>query len=258
MKNAPVAKQENALSTDLAQWDSDIYVGGKDVMLAKILPMQGMSVLVTDGKAVMGEFRDSLSGEKLGSIVDPVEILPFHVEKQWDILHQNDEGKFKWNRSIPRIDNPAQEGYNDNLAWQDKENDKNGKLVDIKRVQRFNFYVLLPSQMKSGEVLPYVLSFKSTSFREGKKMFTQMYLRNKVARLPPPGFTFKLAGLKTKNDQGTFIVPTVELGRKTTPEEINKCLDWYKLIMKGGVKVDDSDDTAVDVDSTPLADTGEF
>lgn len=257
-KEVAVKSEAQLPSTELAAWGSDVHLG-QDIVLAKILPMQGMSVLVTDGKAVMGEFRDSLSGAKLGSIAEPIEVIPFHVEKFWDIMEEEDDD-FKWKKTEPLIENPAAPGYNDNLPWADKLDG-----ADIKRVRRMNFYVMLPSEVAAGTSVPYIFSFKSTSYREGKKLFTQMYLRNKRAGLPPPGFTFKIGGVKTKNDKGTFIVPTVELGRKTTPEEISECLNWYKLIKKGAVKVDDSDvssteamQTAATYEEEDATGTGEY
>ena len=87
-------------------------------------------------------------------------------------------------RSEPLIEDPTKEGYNDNLPWNDKENG-----IEIKRVRRMNFYVMLPKQIDAGTAVPYVLSFKSTSYREGKKLFTQMYMRNRKANLPPPGIS---------------------------------------------------------------------
>src|SRR3954471_23034774 len=53
----------------------------QDVVLPKILAMQGMSKLVTDGVAVMGEFRDSLNNVVLGDLKNPIEFIPFHLEK---------------------------------------------------------------------------------------------------------------------------------------------------------------------------------
>lgn len=226
-----------AVSVDVNQgWDNDVYLGANDIIIPKILPMQGLSVMVADGKAMMGEFRDSLSGEKLGSIAEPIPFIPFHVEKVWDILEE-DGDQYKWVRSEPLIEDPTKAGYNDNLPWTDKVDG-----IEVKRVRRMNFYVMLPSQIDAGIAVPYVLSFKSTSYREGKKLFTQMYMRNRKANLPPPGYTFILSGVKQKNDKGTFIVPTIELGPLTPASQISECLSWYKLIKKGAVKVDDTEE----------------
>ena len=68
-----------------------------------------------------------------------------------------------------------------------------------------------------------------------------MYMRNRRAQLPPPGYTFKLSGTKRKNEKGTFIVPTVELSRRSEMAEITECFEWYKLVQSGQVKVDNSD-----------------
>lgn len=243
----------NAVSTNVvSEWGDDVFVGASDIIIPKILPMQGLSQLVADGKAMMGEFRDSLSGEKLGSIAEPIPVIPFHVEKVWDILEE-DGDQFKWVRSEPLIEDPTKQGYNDNLPWTDKEDG-----IEIKRVRRMNFYVMLPSQIDAGTAVPYVLSFKSTSYREGKKLFTQMYMRNRKANLPPPGYTFILSGLKQKNDKGTFIVPTLELGPLTPAHQVSECLFWYKLIKKGGVKVDESEEQTIDVSEVQDAGTGEY
>lgn len=245
MKNTPAVKESNLPVLDMSEWDVGSQHLGQDIVIPKILPMQGQSQLVTDMKAQVGEFRDSVSGAKLGSIAEPFEIIPFHVDKVWDILVEktSDKGEkqFEYERSEPIIENPMQPGYNDNLEWTGEEDG-----TPIKRVRRMNFYCLLPGEIASGGAIPYVMSFKSTSFREGKKMFSQMYLRNLKAKLPPPAFAFKLAGIKAKNDRGqTYIVPTVELGRRTTEAEIAECLEWYKTIKgkKPGVTavVDDSD-----------------
>lgn len=242
---------EVALSTTVEDWGTDVFLGGQDIIIAKILPMQGPSELVTDGKAVIGEFRDSLSSEKLGSIADPIHIVPFHVEKVWDILEE-DGDQFKWVRSEPLIEDPVKPGYNDNLPWNDKENG-----IDIKRVRRMNFYVMIVSQLEGGTAMPYVLSFKSTSYREGKKLFTQMYMRNRRSNLPPPAYTFKLSGTKEKNDKGTFIVLKIDLDRRSTNEEMKECLSWFQLIRKGSVKVDTSEDGVSAAEVVPDAPSSE-
>ena len=238
-----------AVTSDLTDWGQAPAMG-QDIIIPKILPMQPTSDLVADGKAVMGEFRDSLSGSKLGSIVEPIEILPFHVEKFWDIYHEEGD-QFEWKGSEPLVENPADKNYNDNLPWADKING-----VSVKRIRRMNFFVMLPSEMAKGGTVPYILSFKSTSFREGKKMFTQMFFRNRAANLPPPAYTFKLSGVKQKNDKGTFIVPTIELSRASSQAEIDKCLVWFKIIKKGEVKVDDSDINTSDAAFVEADDTG--
>lgn len=238
MSKDVTVKQDTSISTEvhnLADWGGPMPLGS-DIVLSKILPMQSTSEFVQDGKAAFGEFRDSLTGDKLGSITEPRAWIPFHVMKYWDILQPDDAGKFKFIRMEPLIENPADPGYNDNLPWMDKVDG-----VETKRVRRMNFYMIDPNQVEDGSAIPYILSFKSTSYKEGKKLYSQMYMRNRKVGLPPPGYTIILAGSKQKNDDGAWIVPEFELGRKATPAEMTECLSWYKLITKGGVQEDNSD-----------------
>jgi len=246
-----VVKQENAVSTDvqaLADWGAPMPLG-QDIVISKVLPMQAMSKFVLDGKAQIGDFRDSLTGAKLGSIAEPMPLLPFHVEKFWDVMQPNEKGDFKWIRSEPLVENPVDPKYNDNLPWMDKLDG-----IETKRIRRMNFYVLRPSEIADGSAIPFILSFKSTSFKEGKKLFTQMYLRNRKVGLPPPGYLIILGGRKEKNDDGQWIVPEFELGPKAEPAQIKEALNWFKLIQKGSVKVDDSDLGEVSVDNVDLSD----
>lgn len=241
-------KQEQALSAevaDLSNWGAP-EVLGQDILISKILIMQPSSEMVADGKANLGEFRDSVVGTKLGDQVTPIEVIPFHLQKYWDI-HTEEGGQYQWTRSEPLIENPVAKGYNDNLPWQDVENGK-----PIKRVRRMNFFVLLPSEVVNGQSLPYVLSFRSTSYTEGKKIYSQMYMRNKRANLQPAGYTFKISSVKQKNEKGqSWFVPTVELGRRATSAEITDAYHWYKTVSSSsGIKVDDSDVAEKDTTSS--------
>ena len=254
-----IRPQTDVAVSDLSQWDVGTQTLGQDVLLSKILPMQGMSQLVTDGKATVGEFRDSVTGEKLGSIIEPIEVIPFHVEKLWDVLKEvseNGQKRFVYSRSEPLIEDPRHKEYNDNLPWDGAEDG-----TPIKRIRRMNYYVLFPKEVENGNSLPFIMSFKSTSFREGKKLFTQMYVRNARAAMPPPAYTFKIGGIKAKNQAGQmYIVPTVELGRKSTPKEIAECLEWYKTIKgkKPGVTVTIDDSDLSTGEAATSQDTGEF
>lgn len=230
-------KKEQAVSTEvnLGEWGIP-EVMSSDILIPKILPMQPLSELVTDDKALAGEFRDSVSGEKLAGVGEAIEVIPFAVNKVWDEYEEKGT-QYEWVKSYPLEEHPAKAGYNDLLPWQDK----NELGVNIKRVRRMNFFVLRPKDIANGGAIPFILSFKSMSFIEGKKMFSQMYMRNLSQKLPPPAFTFNILNKKDKNDKGVFYVPTVSVGRRTTDEELTQCLNWYKIVNKGGVRVDESD-----------------
>lgn len=255
MSKEMATKQSGALSTEvLNEWGAP-QVSSQDIVIPKILPMQGLSVAVAEGRAAMGEFRDSLNNTLLGKIDQPFECIPFFVDKCWDILEEQADGTFKWSKTVAVVENPASPDYNDNWKW---EAEVNG--IKIKNVRRFNFYVLLPEEVENGSSVPYIFSFKSTSIKEGKKLFTQMYMRNIKSGLPPAAYTIKIGGVRQKNDKGIFIVPNYSVGRATTEAELQECLSWIKMIRAGRVKVDDSDlqDSIVDVQAVNDTGTGEF
>ena len=236
MANEVAVKGKQELATEMAAAWASPTMSAQDIVIPKILAMQGLSVAVTEGKAQMGEFRDSISNNLIGSIDKPFTAIPFYVDKVWDILEEQADGSFKWKRTVPVVDNPKSPDYNDNWKW---EAEVNG--AKVKNVRRYNFYFLLPSEVADGTAIPYIFSFKSTSIKEGKKLFTQMYMRNTRAGLPPAAFKIQVSGTREKNQKGVFIVPKYSLGEKATDAELSECLTWIGTIKQGKVKVDESD-----------------
>lgn len=254
MSNEVAVKSTNAVATTemLNEWGAPT-TSAQDVIIPKLLPMQGMSDLVTSRKAMIGEFRDSLSGALLGNIDDGVEVIPFYLQKAWDIMAQQPDGQYKWQKSFPVVENPADPAYNDNWPW---ETEQDG--VKIRNVRRFNYFVLLPNEVAAGGAIPYMLSFKSKSAMEGKKLFTQMYIRNIRANLPPAAFHVKISGKMETNDKGTFVaIKYSPLGR-STDAELAECLNWIKMIRGGQAKVDMSEETDLQHEAVAADGAGEF
>lgn len=222
-ETAVATTQETAVAEvaqNLGDWGEN-QMDSRDIILPKILCMQGLSDLVTDGKAVMGDFVDSLSSTVIGNINEPVKIIPFHMEKVY-IISKKEQGDSRY--TFDRFEAVENQNY-------PFEEEMNG--VKYKYEYTLQFYCLRPEDMS----LPYVISFKSTSLRTGKVLSTQMYVRNRAAGLVPPAYVMELSGRKEKNDQGTFIVMEVKAAEKSTPGQINECLNWYKTVKSGATKV---------------------
>lgn len=248
-KNEVAVKETHALTTEQLTNDWGVPTGpSQDMVIPKILPQQGLSKFVVDRKAMIGEFRDSLSGKLVGSIDKPFEMIPFYCQKVWDIQAQQADGTYKYAKTIPLVENPLAPDYNDNLTWEGEEDG-----VKVKRIRRLNFFVLLPEEVADGSAMPYVLSFKSTGLKEGKKLWSSMYVRNAKAQIPPAAFSFKVGGKMVTNDKGSFVVMGLDQGRKSTEAELKECLSWLKLVRQANVKVDNSDveHTEVEVTSEP-------
>lgn len=241
---APKEAKNEIAQIDLGGDDffGGVTVGKQDMLIPKLLPMQGMSDLVTAGKAIMGEFRDSVNGDLLGHINEGVEIVPFFVTKNWDIMKKDPKGKWKYQKMIPVVEDATSPDYNANLdpfeVWQDPADG-----IDMRRVYRLNFFVLLKKDIEAGKAFPYVLAFKSTSLAAGKALMTEAWSRNRDAGKYPFSDTFIIGGKRETGDEGTYIVLSITRGTAASREAMVKAADWFKRIRTAkDVVIDDSDE----------------
>lgn len=248
-----VQKQSNELSTNIGAWGGQ-NITSNDILIAKIHPLQFMSEKVKLKQGEYGEFRDSVNNQKFGDLDTPWEFIPFYMEKKWaeyDIV-TNKAGarKREFKQIIPIIDNAGDMGYNDNLPYVDED----GK---VERDRCMDFYMLMPSEVADGVELPYVVTFRRTSLKAGKKLAMQMYVRNSQAGKVPPALVHEMSGKSVQNDDGEFVVMDVAPTREATKEELDAALRWYQQVAAGATKLDDSDINEVTTkDVTP--EVGQF
>ena len=224
-QNQEVAEQEMTVEG----WGETPEIGANDIIIPKILAMQGLSEFVAEGKAQIGDFRESINGAKIGSIDQPFEFIPVHIDKVW-ITSKKVEGRFKF-QSIEQVTR-----NNENLPWSFEINGE-----EYRRDYTMNCYCMLPVEVESGLGMPYIISFRRTSFKAGQKLFTQMYVRNKQMGKVPPATVMSLCGKREKNDQGTFIVMDVAESRYASNDEVKAAFNLFKTIQCGNMKVDNSD-----------------
>lgn len=220
MKNEVQTKQDNFLAplSDKASWGPAPTLSQRDIEMPRIYLMQGLSEMVTSGQAKFGELVDSVSGEVLGGVGKPMEVIPISAKKI--TIVEEKQGKdwiFKEAlNTTPEVEQlPFEEG-------------------NIRRTRIVSFFVLLPSEVASGAALPKILSIKGTSTQAAKIMLTQMYAINAASNpwLPPPAFTMLISVKVDKNDKGTFGVLEAKKGRRTTDEELSCAFHWNETIQK--------------------------
>lgn len=223
---------------DMSAW-GPAPISNKDITIPYLLLMQPGSDLVTEGGAAFGEFRDSLTQRKIGSMKDSFEVVPVCMRKvfvEYDISTDPENKKYLRNYPITP--------QNENLPYKDTEKNAEGKTIEVSRDYVMQFFVLLVEELKNGGELPYILSFRRKGLRNGKKLATQMYVTNRGAKLPPPGRIIPVYAKKESNDKGTWATPDVILEpaqTRITPDEyLVKALEWFKLINSGVAKTDDS------------------
>ena len=231
-KKEVAVKQESELivaTPRVEDWGAP-EIGSQDILIPKILVMQGLSQFVADGVAQIGDFRDSVSGALLGNLTTPIRFIPVHIDKTW-VLSKKIGDRFKYQTMIPVTRD------NESMDWE--YTDEEGVLC--RRDYTMTCYCLLPGDIESGLPMPYTISFRRTSMRAGKKLFTQMYIRNRQAGQVPPAVIMELSAKREKNDQGTYMVLDVAPVKAASPLEINAAFDLYKTIQGGNVRVDHSD-----------------
>lgn len=200
-----------------------------DIVIPKIQLMQGMSQKVIAGEARLGDYVDSVSGEVLGSVEKPLEVIPFHMEKFFVVQKlEKVKGKEKYVYDHIEKITPA----NENAPW-----DYEHEGAKFKRVYTRNFYVLVP-----GQVLPYVVGFSSTSAKAGKELATEMFVKNVMQGKAPCASKILLGGKIESNDSGTYAVKGIKVSGPTTQEEIALAFQWFQTVSKQETKVDAGED----------------
>jgi hypothetical protein len=238
-----LAKKEESAVTLVGEPDvGNEEILASNIIIPRVLIMQGLSELVADGKAVMGELIRSTTNEKLGGPDKPIDFIPITYNTTW-IKQEKVGGKFEYRGQEPL--NAA----NQDLPWDFEE-----KGIPWKRVKALNLYALLVQDVtaeqaemakaKQGEMpdpdkalLPVMISFRSTGFTTGKTIVTH-FAKAKKFGLPGYVSVLKLSVRKEKNDKGTFFVPEVTNSGKTPADVIETCKYWQTTLATKPVEVD--------------------
>jgi hypothetical protein len=223
-QESQITKANTALAQeqDMGAWGTPA-VSSKDIVIPKILCMQGLSELVMDDNhdAKMGDFVDSMTNEIIGNYLNkPVRFVPFHLEKIWIISRKNGN-----DFEFDRIEDVT-------LANEHRQYFEVLDGVEYKNEYTMNFYVLRPEDTS----LPYVISFKGMSGKAGRVLATQMYVKNAAAGKIPPAYVMELTGSKDNNNKGTFITLKTSVLEESTEQQRNEAFTWYKSVTSGGAK----------------------
>lgn len=233
---ATTGPKDLAVPSSVSEWGAP-EVASHDIMIPRILAMQGMSEMVTSGKAKFGEIRESLNEEVLGDFDTPMEMIVFRKETTWRIESENGKELFAME---PIVGDPGSPQFND-----DPRNIIDGLTHDgsaARKVKAYNFFVLLPKEIEAGTALPYMIQMKVTSIRAAKKILTQAYVKNIQANKGPAATVFELRVDKQQNDHGTFAVFDVSVVRDASEVEYATAFQWFKTLQGQAPKVHSEDE----------------
>jgi hypothetical protein len=238
-------KGMNALSTEVNSMFEDMDYGSvesKDLLIPKILLMQGQSEKVLDGTCKPGDIIKSTTGEVYGSgrekDAKPLRFIPVYMYKTWVKQEVLGKGKFQYIETYPVT--PS----NTSQKWESTE-EIDGVSRNFKHTKNINFYVILEQDWGNPLAVPHVLTFRSTSSRAAdiiESWFAECNVAQK-ARVPknpkgelmlPFARVFELGGSMEKNDENTwYIFKTSDKG--AVPEadaRITQCFNWYQTVSK--------------------------
>lgn len=246
-KNLPAAKEATEImEMGSGAWGSE-GLESSDILVSKILLMQGQSKFVQRGDAAIGQLVDSVTGEVLGGVtnsktkeITPIELIAFSSFKTL-ITSKKVGDKFEFMKVEPMGPD------NVNLAPEE--------VVDgltIRRDRCLNFYVLRPEDIKAGNAFPYLLSVRRTSYKAGRQI-TTMGQKLKAFKQPLAAKCIQLGVEFKENDQGAFWAFTASPGRVSTQEELKEAHRWYTAFKTQSVRHDDSDLKEEPVARSPAA-----
>ena len=222
--------QGSELSAEqLSSWGSSSNLGSDDFKLSSILLMQGTSAMVKDmeHEAKIGEFRDNRTGELLGSIKEPKLFVPFHVEKRWDIEFLKD-GKWKWfDSELFSIENSRRPISKNKTAKRIVESTESG---DFSYFISYRAFVLLVDDLERDVVKPYVVDFKNSSREAGRILGQTMMQDNKLEKLSPAAYMFKLGAEEISNDESSWLAYTAVRADRTSAEHEVQAFKMHSLV----------------------------
>lgn len=231
-KNEVTTKQESALAAVPENWGTDdAPVSAKEILIPKLLLMQGQSKLVANEQAKMGQFVNSVTGKVFGDITKPAEIIPImKLPSLWVVSTVNGKDK-KFKEIIPVT--PANEDHDWNVKNQA------GAVIE-EWDYTMNYYVVMTDDVNG---LPYQLAFRRTSLRAGKKL-NNHFLACQMDKVAPARYAVNLSATKEMKDgKPYFIMDLIGEKRKSTDEEFATAFKWFQQLKSQAskFKVDDSD-----------------
>ncbi len=230
-KNEVATKSENAVGAAnpfARKSTSQSTIDRKDILIPKLLLMQGLSELVADEKASMGDLVNSVTGKVLSKGGKPLNIIPLTHFKTW-VIYEIIDKKAEYKEIVPYT--PA----NADWEWTATEGG-----VELRRDQCLNFYVMVEDEMKDPRAFPYLLTFRRTSYRSGRKLVNH-FTEAEMADLEPYAGIVALSAYKDKNDDGVFYVFDIAPVKDTPPEYAEKLVKWVETLSQNQHKVDNSD-----------------
>lgn len=199
-----------------------------DIAFPKLWLMQGLSDAVVKRKAQIGDFW--LTSTE--TIIKDVVFTPIYFKKVCYVstrkINTGKNERYKFDHMFPVV-TPADE----KMPWSETNGD-----TEIKREYAYVFFAMLEGNLE----LPVQITFKSTGYKTGQKIATQMYVINKMQKGAiyfPSLVKFKMtADVKIETD-GAYAIPEVKASEVNTPAFQQECGNWYNVLKSMSINLAD-------------------
>lgn len=235
-----IQKKESSAAALFSAAPTEIDFDPSDILIPKILLMQGPSKLVAQGEAAQGDMINSVTNLKVGDKKNPISFAPLMSYKTMMIM-KDKGGMFVYDR----IENwnPIKHA---NAPWEFKEEN-----VLKRNYPMLNFYVMLKSDLEKGSGFPCLIGFRSTSYKAGQKLIN---IFAEAAELGKKPFA-RMVSLSCKLEQGEkgpFHMFDIKAEGETEVAYGPKLVKWETILKQGKHKIDDKEEVAVEKDvATP-------
>lgn len=230
------SKRGGALAHTMGGWED---IDTRDLLIGRVLLMQGPSKLVQEEKAKFGEIRNSLTGELLAGRGEKFEFVPFRQNKTWVLL--NTSGQFV--REVP---------LRDHLDWVGKREIVEGTET-LRVYETQNFLVLTTKQVEQGARIPLRIAFRATSYYAAKQLTSLAVTAADIGLKNMWDKTYILSSELVENEKGKFYRFVVGEGRPTTDAEKAVIARSQELVGQANLVFDD---TVEDIATAPVDDVG--
>lgn len=253
-----VAKKESAalaVPKELqGSWGAE-GISNADILIPRILLMQGLSEAVSDGAAAAGDLLRSTTKKVLARKGEAIDFIPLMSFKTW-ITSEKVGEKFEYRDESPM--NSA----NEHLPLEYTERNAAGLSAHWRRDKSINLYVLLATDiirqkraeeaMAKGEMpsaedalMPCLIAFRRTGYRTGREMLT--YFKScEQFRAPPASGVYRLTSFLEKGDKGAYHVMKCEQVGRSSVEQLTVAKAWYDVLHSAKVAVDAEVEIAVE------------
>jgi hypothetical protein len=245
-------------------------VVASDVLIPRLLLMQGISPLVTSRKAQIGDMIRSTTGEKLGNPDKGFDIVPIKMSNSWISFEKvpgENQPQFRGqeHRGAMRDNAGHIVGTNEDLPWEFK----GPQGQEMFRRKAITLYALVPGDVaayqqeidraiESGEapdlnktVMPVVLTFQSTSFKHAGKSCASFFNSVRVnaskmagkMTIAPFQYTMTLNCKEEKKGKNAWFVFSLDAPKSLKDAGVREeAARWSGMLATNAVRVDDNAD----------------